>query len=30
MQHISNEFCHMTFSSHSRMNIDGGGENIYD
>ena len=30
MQHISNGFCHMTFNSHSKMNIDGRGGNIYD
>ena len=30
MQHIPNGFCHITFSSHSKMNIDGGGGNISD
>ena len=30
MEHVSNGFCHMTFSSHYRMNIDGGGGNISD
>ena len=29
MQHISNGFCHKTFSSHSKMNFDGGGGCFY-